>query len=150
MKQYCFLFNLNSYIICCIINLIGNTMSIDDCKQIILDNFRRMKLEKDYAQFQLLLYQLTDLISQYEKLLELQDEIMDKHYLVIKHMQDNELVPDFDYVKWHQQRIDEVSSWRHELDMLSEYKHHINNILEQIEDGTVEQSLIEQENEWFD
>ena len=120
-------------------------MSIDECKQIILDNFRSMKLEKDYAQFQLLLYQLTDLISLYEKLLEIQDEIIDKHYQLIKHMEGNDLLSDFDYVKWHQQRIDEVSLWRHEIDILTEYRHHINNLLKQIEDGTAEQSLIEEE-----
>ena len=125
-------------------------MSIEECKQIILDNFRSIKLEKDYAQFQLLLYQLTDLISQYEKLLELQDEIIDKHYQVIKHLEDNDLVSDFDYVKWHQQRINEVSSWRCELDVLTEYKHYINNILKQIEDGTAEQALMKQEKELTD
>ena len=120
-------------------------MSIDECKQIILDNFRSIKLEKDYAKFQLLLYQLTDLISLYEKLIELQDEIIDKHFQVIKHMEDDDLLSNFDYIKWHKQRIDEVSLWRHELDMLSQYKHHINNILKQIEDGTAEQALIEEE-----
>ena len=120
-------------------------MSIDECKQIILDNFRSIKLEKDYAKFQLLLYQLTDLISLYEKLIELQDEIINKHFQVIKHMEDDDLLSDFDYIKWHKQRIDEVSLWRHELDMLSQYKHHINNILKQIEDGTAEQALIEEE-----
>ena len=120
-------------------------MSIDECKQIILDNFRSIKLEKDYAKFQLLLYQLTDLISLYEKLIELQDEIINKHFQVIKHMEDDDLLSNFDYIKWHKQRIDEVSLWRHELDMLSQYKHHINNILKQIEDGTAEQALIEEE-----
>ena len=142
--------NQNTYIIHLIIEFIGNTMSIEDLnkyKQTIIDNFRWIKLEKDYAQFQLLLYQLMNLISQYEKLLELQDEIIDKHYQLIKHMEDRDLISDFDYIEWHQQRINEVSSWRNELDMLTEYKYQINDIMKQIEDGTAEQTLIEQEKE---
>ena len=53
-------------------------MSIEECKQIILDNFRSIKLEKDYAQLQLSLFQVEELISHYEKLIDLQEEIQSK------------------------------------------------------------------------
>ena len=124
-------------------------MSIEECKQIILDNFRSMKLEKDYAKFQLLLYQLLDLISQYEKLIELQEEIQSKHIQLIKHMEDQELLENFDYVSLHDKRSEEVASWKHELDVLTEYKNHIKNIISQIEDGTAEQSLMDEEKEFL-
>ena len=61
-------------------------------------------MEKDYAQLQLSLFQVEELISQYEKLIDLQEEIQSKHYQAIKHMDDIDLIVDYDYVKWHQKR----------------------------------------------
>ena len=124
-------------------------MSIEECRQIILDNFRSIKLEKDYAQFQLMRFQLLELISQYEKLIELQEEIQSKYYQVIEHMEDKELLEDFDYVNWYNKRSGEMESWKRELDRLIGYKNYVNNILQQIEDGTAEQSLKEQEKEYL-
>ena len=97
-------------------------MSIEECKRIILDNFRSIKLEKDYAQLQLSLFQVEELISHYEKLINLQEEIQSKHYQAIKHMEDIDLIEDYDYVKWHQKRESELLSWKHELETVS-YTH---------------------------
>ena len=124
-------------------------MSIEECRRIILDNFRSIKLEKDYAKFQLLLFQILDLISQYEKLIELQEEIQSKHFQLIKNMEDQRMLEGFDYVALHNKRCDELASWRNELDILTEYKNHISNILGQIEDGTAEQSLMDEEKEFL-
>lgn len=124
-------------------------MSIEECKQIILDNFRSIKLEKDYAQLQLSLFQVEDLISHYEKLINLQEEIQSKHYQAIKHMEDINLIEDYDYVKWHQKRESEALSWKNELEILSEYKHQINKILQDIEDGTAAKTLEEEEKEFI-
>ncbi len=55
----------------------------------------------------------------------------------------------FDYVALHNKRHDELVSWRNELDILTEYKNHISNILGQIEDGTAEQSLMDEEKEFL-
>ena len=63
-------------------------------------------------------------------------------------MEDKELLEDYDYVAWHNKRSGEMASWKCELDRLIGYKNHVNNILQQIEDGTAEQSLKEQENEF--
>lgn len=122
-------------------------MSIEECKQIILDNFRSIKLEKDYAQLQLSLFQVEELISHYEKLIDFQEEIQSKHYQAIKHVEDIDLIEDYDYVKWHQKRESETLSWKHELEILSGYKHQINKILQDIEDGTAAKTLAEEEKE---
>lgn len=124
-------------------------MSIEECKQIILDNFRSIKLEKDYAQLKLSLFQVEELISHYEKLIDLQEEIQSKHYQAIKHMEDINLIEDYDYVKWHEKRESEVLSWKHELEILTEYKHQINKILQDIEDGTAVKTLAEEEKEFI-
>lgn len=124
-------------------------MSIEECKQIILDNFRSIKLEKDYAQLQLSLFQIEELISHYEKLIDLQEELQSKHYQAIKHMEDIDLIEDYDYVKWHQKRESEALSWKHELEILTEYKHQINKILQDIEDGTAAKTLAKEEKEFI-
>ena len=124
-------------------------MSIEECKQIILDNFRSIKLEKDYAQLQLSLFQVEELISHYEKLIDLQEEMQSKHYQTIKHMEDINLIEDYDYVKWHQKRESEALSWKNELETLNEYKHQISKILQDIEDGTAAKTLAEDEKEFI-
>ena len=124
-------------------------MSIEECRQIILDNFRSIKLEKDYAQFQLMLFQLLELISQYEKLIEMQEEIQSKYFQLIKNLENERLIEDFDYVSWHNKRSEEIESWRHELDILTEYKNHVSIIIEHIEDGSAEKALIEEEKEFL-
>lgn len=124
-------------------------MSIEEYKQIILDNFRSIKLEKDYAQLQLSLFQVEELISHYEKLIDLQEELQSKHYQTIKHMEDINLIEDYDYVNWHQKRESEVLLWKHELEILAEYKHQISKILQDIEDGTAAKTLAEEEKEFI-
>lgn len=128
-------------------------MSIDDLqkyKQTIMENFRSIKLEKDYAQFQLLQFQLMELISHYENLINLQEEIQSKHYQTIKQLESLNLIDNYDYIKWHQNKSEEVSLWKKELDLLIEYKYQINNILENIENGTAEEILIKQEKKLFE
>ena len=128
-------------------------MSINDLqkyKQTIMDNFRSIKLEKDYAQFQLLQFQLMELISHYKNLINLQEEIQSKHYQTIKQLKSLNLIDNYDYVKWHQNKSEEISLWKKELELLTEYKYQINNILENIENGTAKEMLIKQEKNLFD
>lgn len=40
-------------------------------------------------------------------------------------------------------------SWKHELKILSEYKHQINKVLQEIEDGTAAKTLVEEEKEFI-
>lgn len=128
-------------------------MSINDLqkyKQTIMDNFRSIKLEKDYAQFQLLQFQLMELVSHYKNLINLQEEIQSKHYQTIKQLKSLNLIDNYDYVKWHQNKSEEISLWKKELELLTEYKYQINNILENIENGTAKEMLIKQEKNLFD
>lgn len=128
-------------------------MGVDDLrkyKQTIMDNFRSIKLEKEYAQFQLLQFQLMELISYYENLINVHEEIKSKHYQIIKQLEALNLLDNYDYVKWYQNKSEEISSWKTELDLLIEYKYQINNILEKIENGTAEEILIKQEKKLFD
>jgi len=125
-----------------------NIKNFDEFRQTIIKNFRWIKLEKDYAEFKLILFQILELISYYEKLINLQKEIQSKHYQTIKQLENRELLDNYDHVKWHQKRSEELVLWKKELNMLTEYKHHVNGIIEHIEDGTVEKALAKQDMEF--
>lgn len=125
-----------------------NIKNFDEFRQTIIKNFRWIKLEKDYAEFKLTLFQILELISYYERLIDLQKEIQSKHYQAIKQLENQDLLDGYNHLKWHHKRNEEISLWKQELDMLTEYKHHINSIIEKIEDGTVEKALAKQDMEF--
>ena len=126
-----------------------NTDDLNKCKQIIIDNFRWIKLEKDYAQFQLILFQLSQLISYYEQLIELQKEIKVIYAEVVEKLEINKVIDDYDYINWNEKRNDELSSWIDDLNLLCKYKNHINRILLDIENGSAEKALRKEEEKLF-
>ena len=127
-----------------------NINDLQNYKQIIIDNFRSIKLDKDYAQFQLIQFQLTDLISCCENIIDLQKEIQTKHYQTHKQLEALDLIEGYDYVRWHHERCEEISLWKKELDLLSDYRYQIKCIIEDIENGTAEEMLIKQEKKLFE
>ena len=42
-----------------------------------------------------------------------------------------------------------MASWKHELEILTEYKHQIKKVLQDIEDGTAAKTLAEEEKEFI-
>ena len=101
-----------------------------------------MKIDYDKAKMQLIDYKLENLIADYEKLKELRDEIQEKFFSVIKTICDNDL-----QISMHmngKKIIDgENTNWDGELDIISDYKHQVNECLELLNDGTIEQMLAE-------
>ena len=123
-------------------------MNFNRCREVILDNFRSMKLEKEYAKFQLIQFQLLDLISHYEKLIELEKDIKLKYFEVRETLKYNELVDfDIDPVKWDDKKNHEIKSFENELNLLNEYARQITDILKSIDDGSVEDALKSAEKE---
>lgn len=49
----------------------------------VLDMFRMMKIEMDKARFQLLSYEIADLINSYEQLQKLREEIQAKYFAML-------------------------------------------------------------------
>ena len=106
-------------------------------------------MEKDYAQLQLSLFQVEELISHYEKLINLQEELQSKHYQAIKHMEDINLIEDYVHQGKLEQNttIEDISKaaniWQ------EAEQHQISKILQDIEDGTAAKTLAEEEKEFI-
>ena len=105
-----------------------------------------MKLDYDKARMQLINYKLDDLIAEYGRLKELRDEIQEKFFSVIESIKENELDDvDINAHEWQKIRDGENTNWNSELDIISDYKHQVNECLELLNDGTIERMLMAEE-----
>lgn len=112
----------------------------------VLDMFRAMKIEMDKARFQLLSYELADLINSYEQLQKLREEIQAKYFEMLEKIDANEFATvDVSYEKWAEVRGYEDINWHEEVELMSEFKYHLDDLLMQLNDGTIEQEIIEEE-----
>jgi hypothetical protein len=117
-----------------------NIVSEQDAVEILT----QMKIDYDKARLQLIDYKLDDLIAEYGKLKELRDEIQEKFFSVIETICDNDLDDiDINAHEWQKIRDSENTNWEGELDIISDYKHQVNECLELLNDGTIEQMLTE-------
>lgn len=112
----------------------------------VMDTLRDMKLGYDKARFQLIAYQLNNLITSYEKLIELRDEIQEQFFAVIRAINDNGLDDvDINAHEYQQIRDKENATWQAELNIISDYKYQFDEGLELLNSGVVEQILIAEE-----
>lgn len=112
-------------------------------EQDVVEILRNMKLDYDKARLQLINYKLDDLIAEYGKLKELREDIQQKFFSVIETICDNDLDDiDIDTHEWQKIRDIENTNWDGELDILSDYKHQVNECLQLLNDGTIEQMLM--------
>lgn len=112
----------------------------------VMDTLRDMKLGYDKARFELINYQLNNLITNYEKLMELRKEIQEQFFTVIETINDNELDVDVNAHEYQQIRDKENATWQAELNIISDYKYQIDEGLELLNSGVVEQILMEEDN----
>ena len=112
----------------------------------VMDTLRDMKLGYDKARFELINFQLTNLITKYEKLMELRKEIQEQFFAVIEAINHNELDDvDVNAHQYQQIRDNENATWEGELDIICNYKYQIDEGLELLNSGVVEQILIAEE-----
>ncbi len=62
---------------------------------------------------------------------------------VIETIKENELDDVYNAHEWQKIRDGENTNWDGELDILSDYKHQVNECLQLLNDGTIEQMLTE-------
>lgn len=112
----------------------------------VLDMFRTMKIECDKARFQLWGYELEDLINSYGELKKLREDIRVKYFAMLEKIDASEFASvDVDYQKWNTILTNEKNEWDEELELMSEFKYHLDGLLLQLDDGTIEQMIIEDE-----
>ena len=115
----------------------------------LIDCFRQMKLLSDQSRFELFSYKLTDLLNKYGDLLELRKELHALLFDVLEEIDKNDLSSiHVDYEKLGKNRMQEENNIREEINIVEEYKFGFSEALQLIYDGTAEQLLIQEENNW--
>lgn len=115
-------------------------------EHMVLNAFRLMKMEHDKAKFELMSYKLNDLINSYAELQTLRDNIREKYFSMLEDIANCRLANvDVDYKKWEDVLTNERTEWHEEVEVMSEFKYHLDDLLMQLNDGTIEQLIIEEE-----
>lgn len=121
-----------------------NELTVEE--KYVLDTLRDMKIGFDKARFQLIAYKLNNLIISYGELMDLREEIQEQFFAVIEAINDNELDDvDINAHEYQQIRDKENATWQAELNIISDYKYQIDEGLELLNSGVVEQILIAEE-----
>lgn len=111
----------------------------------ILNDFRKMKINYDIERFRLMLFQLENLIKDYDNLIKTREEIQEKYFRTIESLNENEFEIDVKYGRWSEVRLNENTEWKNELDELTQLKYVIEETLELLKNGEIERLLIEEE-----
>ena len=105
-----------------------------------------MKIEMDKNRFQLWSYKLENLIDSYSKLKELREGIQLKYFELLEIIDGSEFATvDVNYEKWDEVRTNENTNWNEEVELMSQFKYHLDGLLLQLSDGTIEEMIIEEE-----
>ena len=114
-----------------------------------MDTLRDMKMGYDKARFRLISYQLTNLITDYEKLMRLREDIQQQFFAVIDEICENELDDvDINVHEYQNIRDTENATWQTEFNIISDYKYQIDEGLELLDSGVVEQILMAEDENW--
>ena len=112
----------------------------------VLDMFLSMKISRDKAQFQLLMYEITDLLNSYQQLQKLRQDIQAKYFSVLEKIDATELATvDISYEKWNEVREYENTNWNEEVETISQFKYYLDDLLLQLNDDTMGQRIIGEE-----
>ena len=125
---------------------IKNYDELNNDEHFVMQMFRTMKIEMDKARFELLSYKINDLLNSYQELQQLRDNIRVSYFSVLEEIDANMLgAVDVNYEKWSEVREYENANWHEEVEVMSEFKYHLDDLLMQLDDGTIEQLIIEEE-----
>ena len=128
-------------------NKIRTYDELEDDEKEVLDTFRQMKLISDYNRFKLYRYKVEDLITDYEKLKQLREEIQAKYFSIYDELVSEELIEgELDASVWGITREHENEVWDTELRLMSEIKANFDLAIKMIETGEANQSIIDAEN----
>lgn len=121
---------------------------LEDDEKEVLDSFRKMKLMYDHARFRLHRNQVEDLISDYEQLKKLREEIQVKYFSIYEELLAEDLIEgELDAGVWGITREHENEVWDSEIRLMSNIKREFDMGIDMIESGDAEQAIIDDENQ---
>ena len=115
----------------------------------LLDTFRTMKLNCDQAKFELYSYRLNDLIEKYENLIEIRKDTQALLFEILEELDKDDLSAiDVSAEELGRKREADLNNISNEIYLVQEYKAGFDEALSLIYNGTAEQLLIDEENNW--
>ena len=115
---------------------------LDMEEQEAMDILINIKIGYDKSRLGFAEYQLNTLISEYERLKEIREDIQSKFFLLFDTLNEYQISNDTIYAhEWQKIRDVENANWNDELGILSDFKYQINDLLNQLNDGTIEQMI---------
>ena len=121
---------------------IKHNNELDMEEQEAMDILINIKIGYDKSRLGFAEYQLNTLISEYERLKEIREDIQSKFFLLFDTLNEYQISNDTIYAhEWQKIRDVENANWNDELGILSDFKYQINDLLNQLNDGTIEQMI---------
>ena len=106
------------------------------------DDFR---LEYDCERYRLMSYQLDSLLEDYDKLIELRDNIQFKFFTALENIKKNGIPVDEDYGRWEKLRTSEREGWNAEIDLIVDLKYDIDDNLKLLDNSKMRKMMIKKE-----
>lgn len=126
---------------------IRNYDELENDEKEVLDVFRQMKLMSDYNRFRFFNLKVENLISKYEQLKHLREEIQGDYFLIYDELLSEELIEgELDASDWGITRDHENEVWDAELRLMSEIKANFDLTIKMIKSSEADQSIIDAEN----
>ncbi len=108
-------------------------------------NNEDLQLDYDCERFRLMSYQLENLLEEYDKLLELRENIQLKFFTTLENIKRNGIDVDEDYERWAKVRTSEREEWDSEIDLIVNLKYDIDDNLKLLDNSMMRRSLIKRE-----
>ena len=108
-------------------------------------NNEDLQLDYDCERFRLMSYQLENLLEEYDKLLELRENIQLKFFTTLENIKRNGIDVDEDYERWAKVRTSEREEWDSEIDLIVNLKYDIDDNLKLLDNSTMRRTLIKRE-----
>ena len=86
------------------------------------------------------------MLNSYQELQQLRDNIRVSYFSVLEEIDANMLgAVDVNYEKWNEVLSNENANWNEESELLGQFKYYLDDLIMQLDDGTMEQLIIEEE-----
>lgn len=132
--NYCF--RLNSIIL---INWIKKVYSMNN------EDLDKLKLDLECEKFRLMSFQLENLLEEYDKLLELRENIQLKFFQAMENIGKNEIPVREDFTRWDEVRTKERKIWMEEINFIADLKYDIDDNLKILDNNKLQRLFIEKE-----
>ena len=109
------------------------------------DDLEQLKLELECEKFRLMSYQLEDLMEEYDRLMELRDNIQFKYFNALENIKRNGIPVKEDYDRWNKIRNSERQNWNAEIDLIADLKYDIDDNLKILDNTKMRRMLINKE-----